>query len=151
MLETGLETIWRSAFDLDILSLEATLCLRKRYCVYGRLMVSPGDTLSLRRTRCLSERHIVSPEDTLSLGKTNCLLRLNNDCRSSLACRSVARSLGRLLAPSITGSLDRSLARSLARSLTWAFFKAHTKGRPSAATTKEAARPFHWLGIEHIS
>ena len=68
----------------------------------------------LRKTLCFFRRHIVPLEDTLSLGKTHCLLRLNNDCRSSLACRSLARSLAR----SIDHSLARSLARSIARSLT---------------------------------
>ena len=46
------------------------------------------------------------------------LLRLNNYCRSSLACRSLGRSLARSVARSIDHSLARSLARSIARSLT---------------------------------
>ena len=61
----------------------------------------------------------------MSQGRHWYVLRLHTDCRSSLACRSlarslagsVARSLHRSLTRSIARSLDRSLARSIVRSL----------------------------------
>ena len=72
--------------------------LQKLHCVSGRHIVFPEETLCL-------QKNIVSPEDTLFFQKTHSLVRLNNDCRSSLG-----RSLARSLALSITRSLDRSLA-----------------------------------------
>ena len=53
----------------------------------------------------------------MSQGRHWYVLRLNNDCRSSLACRSLARSLARSVARSLHRSLARSIARSLDRSL----------------------------------
>ena len=52
----------------------------------------------------------------MSQGRHWYVLRLNNDCRSSLACRSLARMLARSVARSLHGSLARSIARSLDRS-----------------------------------
>ena len=76
--------------------------------------------LALNRAHVLavSTTHVLrlSKVEVLALNKAH-VLRLNSDCRSSLACRSLARSLGRSLGRSVARSLGRSLARSLARSL----------------------------------
>ena len=106
MPETCPETIWRSVFEPDIPSPEATLCLGNTHCVSGRHIVSPEDTLCLWKIHCVSGRHIVSCVSTMIVAR-----------RSPVA-RSLGRSLARSLARSIDHSLARSLARSIARSLT---------------------------------
>ena len=82
----------------------------------------------------------------MSQGRHWYVLRLNNDCRSSLACRSLARSLARSVARSLHRSLARLIARSPARSLPRLLpcdlFKANTKRRPSAATNKGGRTAF---------
>ena len=82
--------------------------------------------------------------------------RINNDCRSSLACRSLARSLARSVARSLHRSLARSIARSLARSLTnmcslqsqykgAAFGRDHKGGRAAFGRAAPLWFPLYWL------
>ena len=154
-----------SGFEPDIPFLDATWSLRKTHCLSRRHIVSledipfsGGHIVSPESTLSLPKKHCLSRSGTLSLLRpcspprsksSQQAIERASDRASDRASERQASDERQSLLRRKTCALLRAKTSTLLRrktcvvltARTCALFKANTKGRPSAATTKVAARP----------